>query len=269
MKELLLSSTLPYWVVFAIITTAGVLGLLKMHKHEVSKQTVLTVTALAITGTILELVIYDVAKGSSLWWCTSSEYGFFSKLLRSIPLFIFVAIQVAQVFVYRLLVEQYYQKELSISGSFISLIVIIPAAIVLYIMLDLFGMGETTRNIVFYTIITVGLAIGVGWAMTKNVKAIGMKPGVIFTATTIVMIIGGLVSLMILLIAILELILQILSVVAVAGFGFYMLRNVFSPAMDIQSRTDISGKVHKTARDKENADFQLRKIRNDKNSKPS
>lgn len=264
MKEFLLSTTIPYWIVFGLVTAAGVLALINMRKNTVSKSSVQLVTLLALAGTVLGLAIYSVAGGSSIWWCTSKDYSFFGKLLRAIPLIIFVGIQLAQVFVYKTFVEQYFQKELSIKGSFISLIVIVPASFVLYIVLDILGLEKGTRDLIFYIILGIALIAGVGWAMALNVKSIGKKYGSIFTAVTLVMIIGGLMSIVLLINALMALILQVLMVAAVVVAGFYIFTKVMGPAVDTQSRTDLSGKVHDTQWEKQNADARIRSQRDNK-----
>lgn len=264
MKEFLLSTTIPYWIVFGLVTAAGVLALINMRKNTVSKSSVQLVTLLALAGTVLGLAIYSVAGGSSIWWCTSKDYSFFGKLLRAIPLIIFVGIQLAQVFIYKTFVEQYFQKELSIKGSFISLIVIVPASFVLYIVLDILGLEKGTRDLIFYIILGIALIAGVGWAMALNVKSIGKKYGSIFTAVTLVMIIGGLMSIVLLINALMALILQVLMVAAVVVAGFYMFTKVMGPAVDTQSRTDLSGKVHDTQWEKQNADARIRSQRDNK-----
>lgn len=264
MKEFLLSTTIPYWIVFGLVTAAGVLALINMRKNTVSKSSVQLVTLLALAGTVLGLAIYSVAGGSSIWWCTSKDYSFFGKLLRAIPLIIFVGIQLAQVFVYKTFVEQYFQKELSIKGSFISLIVIVPASFVLYIVLDILGLEKGTRDLIFYIILGIALIAGVGWATALNVKSIGKKYGSIFTAVTLVMIIGGLMSIVLLINALMALILQVLMVAAVVVAGFYMFTKVMGPAVDTQSRTDLSGKVHDTQWEKQNADARIRSQRDNK-----
>ena len=175
MKDFLSNSTIPYWIVFGLVTAAGIIALLNMRKKTISKESVRLVTLLALTGTALGLIIYSIMGGSSIWWCTSSDYSFFGKLVRVIPLIIFVGIQLAQVFVYKIFVGQYFQKELSIKGSFISLIIIVPATIFLYIILDLFGMGQGMKDTIFYIIICLSLIAGTGWAMTLNVQSIGEK----------------------------------------------------------------------------------------------
>ncbi len=261
MKEFLLSSTLPFWIVFGLVTAAGIVAFLNMRSNSVTKSSVQLVTLLAVAGTLLGLGIYSILGGSSIWWCTSDDYSFFGKILRVIPLIVFVGIQLVQVFVYKSFVEHYFQKELSIKGAFISLIVIVPASLVLYIILDVFGMEKVTRDVVFYIILGLALIAGIGCAMTHNVRSVGKKYGMAFTAVSVVMIVGGLMSLMLLITALIALILQVLMVAAVVCGAFYMFTKVMSPAIDVQSRTDLSGKVHDTQSQKQNADAQIRSRR--------
>lgn len=263
MKELLLSSTLPYWFVFGLVTAAGILAFMGMRKESISKLSIQLVTILALAGTILGLAIYSALGGNSIWWCTANDYGFFGRLIRVIPLIIFVGIQLVQVFVYKSFVGQYFQKELSIKGSFISLIVIVPASLLLYIILNMFGMEKGTRDVVFYVILGVALIGGIGWAMARNVKEIGMVYGVAFTAVTLVMIIGGLMSLLLLITALVRLIFEVLLVVAAVVGSYFMLTKVMGPAMEVQSRTDLNGNVHDSVSQKNNANAQILSRRKD------
>ena len=66
MKELLLSSTLPYWFVFGLVTAAGILAFMGMRKESISKLSIQLVTILALAGTILGLAIYSALGGRSL-----------------------------------------------------------------------------------------------------------------------------------------------------------------------------------------------------------
>lgn len=257
MKDFLLNSTIPYWIVFGLVVSSAVIAGIHMLKNTVSRDSIRQVTLLSMIGTLLGLIIYSSVGGRATWWCTSSDYGFFGKLIRVIPLIVFMGIQLVQVFVYKMFVGQYYQKTLTIKGTFIALIVIVPASVFLYILLDALGMGEGLRNVIFYVIICSALIFGTMWAMKHNVQAIGKKHGGIFTLVTLVMAIGGLMSLMLLITALMALFLQVLMVAAVIIGGYYMLTRVMGPAMDLQSRTDLSGKVHKTEADRRIADAQI------------
>ena len=61
MKELLLSSTLPYWFVFGLVTAAGILAFMGMRKESISKLSIQLVTILAhlfCTGRQQYLVVH-------------------------------------------------------------------------------------------------------------------------------------------------------------------------------------------------------------------
>lgn len=224
MKDLLLTSTLPYWVVSSLMASAGFIAIVNMRRKSISRLSVQLVTFLAIIGTAFGLVIYSLLGSKSIWWCTSSDYGFPGKQLLVIPLIVFVGIRLVQVFVYKAFVGQYFQKELSIKGTFVSLIVIVPATLVLYVILDMFGLEKEIKDIVAYGILGLAFVVGVGWAMVRNGKSIGMMYGLMFTAAALVMIIGGLMSKLLLLMALLALILQVLMVASVVSGVFYMFK---------------------------------------------
>lgn len=269
MKDLLLNSVLPYWAIFALVAASGAMCIFEMRKPAISHGAVRAVTLLSLAGTLSAMAVYSALGGSCIWWCTSSEYGFFSKLLRALPLFVFVAVQMGQVFAYKLFMQQYFQGELSIKGAFLSLIVVVPVAIVVYVLLDWIGLGQTARDVLFYAVLLVSLGAGVGWAMKRNVASVGKRRGLLFTAVSVVMICGGLVSLLLLLVAILNLFLQILMVAAVVGLAFFLLPKMSSAdsaRSDVPDsfRRDDEGHLHSTISNKEEANRKIaeRKLNN-------
>lgn len=175
MKEFFLTSTIPYWVVFALVATACVMELLNLRKGAVSKQSVLMVTVLALGGTILELLIYTSVGGNVLWWCTADELGF-----------------------------------------------------VMFIVMSIMKVSDTTRDISFYALLALAIVAGTGWAMTKNVKSIGFKDGAIFTGVCFILIIGGVLSILLAIMAIIHLFLTIATVVVVAGGVLYLFSSGIS-----------------------------------------
>lgn len=228
MKEFFLTSTIPYWVVFALVATACVMELLNLRKGAVSKQSVLMVTVLALGGTILELLIYTSVGGNVLWWCTADELGFFARLLRVIPLFLFLAMQLGHVFLYKWFVQQHYGKELSVKSSLISMVALVPICIVMFIVMSIMKVSDTTRDISFYALLALAIVAGTGWAMTKNVKSIGFKDGAIFTGVCFILIIGGVLSILLAIMAIIHLFLTIATVVVVAGGVLYLFSSGIS-----------------------------------------
>lgn len=262
MKDFLMTSTIPYWIVFALIASAGVLELLNLNKEKVEEKTARTITILAMSGTLLGIAIYSFIGTKCIWWCTSSEYGFFSKLLRAIPLFIFLVVQLAQVFVYQRVMELCWQKELYLKTSFIAIIAIVPIGLIIQIGLSIFGMELATRNLIFYIVMIGGLVIGVGWAMAKNVKSVGSKNGLIYTAVTFVMILGGLYSLILMLNVIIQLFVQILAVAAPFIIAAWLFRSDLGNAIGKSSPTphiyyDDAGGAHYTASNRDSANAKI------------
>ena len=60
MKDFLLTSTLPYWIVFTLMAAAGFIAIVNMRKKSISRLSVQLVTFLAIVGTVFGLVIYSL-----------------------------------------------------------------------------------------------------------------------------------------------------------------------------------------------------------------
>ena len=107
MKEFLTSSTLPFWFVFIIVAAAFGLTLLYMKGGSKSSKLLFASAGCMLAATILEIVIYSVLGGNSMWWCTSDKYGFFMKLVRLIPFALFIAFQILQVFFFKGAVEEH------------------------------------------------------------------------------------------------------------------------------------------------------------------
>lgn len=93
-----MSTTLPFWLVFIIVAAAFAATLLYMKSETKPRALLMTAAGCMLAATVLEIVIYAVLGGNSLWWCTSDKYGFFSKLLRLVPFALFVVFQILQVY---------------------------------------------------------------------------------------------------------------------------------------------------------------------------
>lgn len=241
-----------------------------MRRETIPTSSVKMITGLAVTGTLLSIIIYYTMGGSCIWWCISREYSFFGKLLRFIPLLIFIVIQLGQVFVYKKFMEKYFQQELSIKSSFLSLIVIVPAILILYVLMDLFGVPELVRDIIYYLLFFGAIIGGTSWAMKNNVQSVGKKGGVAFTIVTFILIAGGLLSILLAFVVILQLFLQVLSVVLVVGGAYYAFRHVIGRqiAVDEAIRNgkifyDDAGNIHPTAGQRDEANRKIREKRDD------
>lgn len=266
MKEFLLTSTIPYWIVFAFMTSAGILEIVNIRKGEITKNAAILCSTLAIAGTLLGIAVYSIAGGNCVWWCTSSDYGFFSKLLRAIPLFVFLAVQLSQVFVYKRLMALYWDRELSVKTLFVVMTATVPTALVIYVILGIFGVKQNTTNMVFYIITITSVIAGVGLTMTKNIKSAGTGNGLLFTGVTFIMITGGVFSLILMLKVIIVLIVQVLACAVPFIAALFLLKsNIIGKAgASSQNRQvfyDDDGHMHynSTSRNMANNEISQRK----------
>lgn len=269
MREWLLTSTLPYWLVFLmVLVSTGICvvatSVMKAQGNKLlSFGMVVAVTALIVVGVVCEWAIYLSVKNECLWWIEAKEIGFFSRLFRAIPLFLFLTAQIVQIKLYKGFVEKYLQKEgLNVRGIIRSTVYLFPAMFVLYMLLDLFGMGKPMRDYVFYACFIIGLIAGMGRSLADNIATAGVRRGVVFSVVAIVIMSGAVVSVMLLSNVVLTLFFQLL---VYAAFVLVMMQVV--PAMNSQIEIsqntrllfrDDAGHIHNNASDRDAANVKIR-----------
>lgn len=269
MREWLLTSTLPYWLVFLmVLVSTGICvvatSVMKAQGNKLlSFGVVVAVTALIVVGVACEWAIYLSVKNECLWWIEAKEIGFFSRLFRAIPLFLFLTAQIVQIKLYKGFVEKYLQKDgLNVRGIIRSTVYLFPAMFVLYMLLDLFGMGKPMRDYVFYACFIVGLIAGMGRSLADNIATAGVRRGVVFSVVAIVIMSGAVVSVMLLSNVVLTLFFQLL---VYAAFVLLMMQVV--PAMNSQismSHTvsnffrDDDGHIHSSTHDRDVANIKIK-----------
>lgn len=260
MKEFLMSTTLPFWLVFIIVAAAFAATLLYMKSETKPRTLLMTAAGCMLAATILEIVIYAVLGGNSLWWCTSDKYGFFSKLLRLVPFALFVAFQILQVYFFKGAVEEHIGKELSMKSTFICLLLTFPVALVVSIVFDMIGFTGTAGTVVMH-IIFWGLVLGgIGWALMRNVRSAGWRQGAVFTAFSVVCVVAVCLAIFLFIVALLELFLQLLMVAAVIVGGLYMFGIMSKEASKQQPQQvfyDNDGGLHYTTTSRDNANRKI------------
>lgn len=269
MREWLLTSTLPYWLVFLmVLVSTGICvvatSVVKAQGNKLlSFGVVVAVTALIVVGVVCEWAIYLSVKNECLWWIESKEIGFFSRLFRAIPLFLFLTAQIVQIKLYKSFVEKYLQKDgLNVRGIIKSTVYLFPAMFVLYMLLNLFGMGKPMRDYVFYACFIIGLIAGMGRSLVDNIATAGVRRGVAFSVVAIVIMSGAVVSVMLLSNVVLTLFFQLL---VYSAFVLLMMQVV--PAMNNQISItkpnrlifrDDAGTAHYTAHDRDVANVKIK-----------
>ena len=264
MKEFLMSTTLPFWLVFIIVAAAFGATLLHMKGGAKSRTLLLAAGGCMLAATVLEIAIYSVLGGNSLWWCTSDKYGFWAKLLRLIPFALFVAFQILQVFFFKGAVEEHIGKDLSIKSTFICLLLTFPIAFVVSVASSIFGVSGDTADTVSHVIFWTLVLGGIGWALMSNVRTAGWRQGAAFTAFSVVLVVAVCLAVFLFLVALFELFLQLLMVTAVVVGGIYMFGIMSKEASKQQPRQvfyDNDGHMHYTpgARDSANRQIAERK----------
>ncbi|CCY66324.1 unknown [Prevotella sp. CAG:1124] len=260
MKEFLMSTTLPFWLVFIIVAAAFATTFLYMKSETKSRTLLFASAGCMLAATVLEIAIYAVLGGNSMWWCTSDEYGFWSKLVRLIPFALFIAMQILQVFFFKGAVEEHIGKELAIKSTFICLILTFPVALVLSIILGVAGVSNETLNVVVSIVFFALVLGGIGWALMRNVRTAGWRQGAAFTAFSVICVVAVCLAVFLFIVALIELFLQILtaSVIVIAGIYAYSLmskgQQVEQPKMMFR---DKDGHLHVDSISRDNADKKI------------
>lgn len=273
MKEWLLTSTLPYWLMFLIVlvSTGICVVAINMVKGKTQDRkllsfgVVVTVTALIVMGVLCEWAIYLTVKNECLWWVESKEIGFFGRLLRCIPLYLFLTVQIVQIKLYKNFIEAYLQNDgLNVKGIIRGTVYLFPAMFVLYMLLDLFGMEKPMRDYVFYICFIIGLIAGMGKSLADNISAAGLRNGVAFSVVAIVIISGAVVSVILLFNVVMGLFFEFLVYAA----GLALVMNVV-PSMNTQLLSmkpntdrnffhDDAGTLHNSTMERDAANAQIK-----------
>lgn len=215
MKEFFMTSAIPYWLLFIItVISVGYSAYVAFRSDDdtrISSNTMFAVSGLLLASALSVILFYSTLGGNALWWVTGKEIGFWSKLLRVIPLLLFLLLQGAAPFAYKIFMERYFRCDsLSVKSQFISLVVIVPIAIIISIFFN-----APTRNLVFYIIAGVGLITAAIYSATQNIGSVGAKAGLIYTITSFVLCAATLVTLLYFIVAFISLIVEMLPVIAI------------------------------------------------------
>lgn len=229
MKEFFLTSPIPYWLLFVISLGANGLCFLLSSREKtddkptISKDTMLWISGAMLLAAFCIIIIYATMGGNALWWIHNEEVGYFSKVLLVVPLILFLASEILAPFLYKSFMQSYFGVEdLTVKPQFISLVVIIPGALILIYAVGSWFMGETARNIAFYAVAGVGLIGAIIYSLRKNTISAGSTGGTIYTVTSFILCAASLLSVLYFFVAIVSLILEMLPIIAII-IGIYII----------------------------------------------
>lgn len=227
MKEFFTTSSIPYWVLFIISVAATAVCYRLTSRAEdngkPSKNAMLCVSGAMLFVALCVIILYATLGGNALWWIHDQETGYFSRVLLVIPLIVFLAAEVMSPFLYKSFMQSYFGVDnLSVKPQFISLVVIIPAALLLIYTLGSLFMGPTARDIAFYAIVGAGIIGAIIYSLRKNITSAGSRGGVIYTVTSFILCAASLLSVLYFFVAMISLILELLPVIAII-IGVYII----------------------------------------------
>lgn len=235
---------IPYFIILAILVAVGVmLLLLQMVKRfkPLESKLVLWIPIGLFAASLMELIGFITLGDDFIWWCDVDRQGFWSAFITMMPFMLALLIQLGSGVIYKRYQEKKNAVELSWRSVFIG-ITGVPVAIVLLIVLAIFGMKDPVVQDIVATILIIGsLAAGFLYALAKNRKALGHKNGLFFTLFSFIYAAGAIIALIFLIVIILKLILIVLMWLAVIILCFFAITLLSSPEYDTGSGGGGSG----------------------------
>lgn len=228
MENLLLTSSIPYWIAFVLMIACFAVCYIYRHRPDsddrpISRNLMLAVSAACLSIAIFEIAVYLTIGPKCLWWCTADDLGFFGKLLRELPLITFLFLQVIQVFFYKQFMDNYLRRDMSIMPSAIGFLGVLPVCIILYIILSFVDISKENRDMIFYIVLGVMMTAAIGYSLFRNIKESGLRNGAVFTVVTSLLLWASLISLLLFIASIIELLFQ----TAILIVGLYFGKSVF------------------------------------------
>lgn len=222
-------STGPIWIVVLLLAAVAILSCLYLWSgwFILRLPTLIAIPAILILISVIEVVGYFSVESDLFWWCDYETYGFFGSLFRLIP---FVAVVWMQFYSIRLFEKVIFlekrrkdpenfdesEHKISIKPIIIGLLLCVPSLIITALILQkVFGscngpLAEAIMVIVFLGSIVLGLLI----TLRKNSKVFGPINGLLITIFSVAYALGAIVAIGGIIMVAIQLILQILAVLA-------------------------------------------------------
>ncbi len=221
MKEFFLTTTIPCWIIFILSLCSVGFCFWSVFDREklsddkkISKKAMYSISGLMLFVAISLILIYIYLGGHVLWWLVPEGASYLEILLHTFILLLFLIVQGIAPFAYKLYMEDYFGgRRLSIKIQFISLVVVVPIALILFMAIGQFFLDEKARNLWFYIVSSTGIAIAALYSFWSNSKSIGKGVGAIYTVTSFVLCVGTLITLLYFMVALFAAFMEMLPLV--------------------------------------------------------
>lgn len=214
------ASYTPYLLISLLFVVAMVFAFGGLGNYAMRRLAIVIVPVCILIASLFEIWAYSTLGKDAFWWCDKETYGFWISLLRVIPFVVFVVFQIYSIKLYEILLFGFDSgKKISIKPMAIGLVICIPVVFLLAFLMPSFGIRGRVHDIISVAGL-LGCALGgILWSLVKNVRTLGVANGIIFTAFSVVYVVGSLIAVWGLLMALIQMILQILLVLALVCGG--------------------------------------------------
>lgn len=272
MKELFLTSTIPYWIIFILSLGSVGFSLWNIFNRDrfpsdskMSAKAMYSVSGVMLFVALCLIFIYASVSGA-LWWLAPEGSSYLSIILRTLVLLVFLIVQGLAPFVYKRYMEEYFGCALSIKSQFISLVVVVPVALIIFMLFGQLFMEEQTRNLWFYIVAGTGIAAAAVYSFWRNSKSVGKGAGVLYTVTTFVLCVGTLITLLFFIVALFTAFSAMAPLVACIGAAWFLFGSSFSKVMTSGSPSQNhyyadDGSLHYTSGQRDMRNDQIRSQR--------
>lgn len=242
-----LSTLWPCWLVIGFIAIGLLMsGIgLRFHIRPVSQAALVIMPLCLLAVAAIELATFSLFGGKAFWWCDYDRYGFFGSMLRIVPFLLVVIAQVLSIWWYEGLLffdDSSDSKAIHLKPAVVGMLVCIPATAVFLIISQLAGWKGNVPEWIAAALFLGILLTGIGIALKRNIKDIGVVKGILITAFSLIYIIGCFVAIGGLVVAIFQLIFQILCVL----FGLAVLMGGSSSGRELYR--DRAGHLYRRVR---------------------
>ncbi|MDE6380619.1 MAG: hypothetical protein K2L11_09115 [Muribaculaceae bacterium] len=248
MIDFLLTSTIPYWILF--ILSIGSVGfclwtIFDQDKlpsdSRLSSKAMYAVTGVMLFVAICMILIYASGK-NALWWQAPEGASYLSILFRTFLLLVFLIFQGLAPLVYKRYMEDYFGCPLSIKSQFISLVVVVPVALIVFMLFGQLFMEEQDRNLWFYIVAGTGIVGSAVYSFWSNSKSVGKGAGILYTVTTFVLCVGTLITLLFFIVALFSAFAAMAPLVACLFAVWFLFGSSFSKVM-LKAMEDNSNRM--------------------------
>ena len=213
------ASTSPLKLILLIFFLTAIVGWVGAAWEPMRKVAIVGVPLGILAASGIELLMFFMLGTDAFWWCDYDRYGFFGSLGRVIPFGLAVAYQVYSIYQFDDVMFPEEGLQISVKPAALAIGGVVPILIVYLLIVNAWlGYRGQWMEIGALVIFFGTLILGIGWALTRNIQAMGKIGGIAATIFSIIYIFACLLSICAIGVLIIRLFVQILIAIFVLFF---------------------------------------------------